>query len=210
MTVQNIIWDFDGTLYNTYGAIVDSFLSSLQENHGIVEQADKILSLVKIDTKHCTKTLAAEYGLDEQVLLTQARACYNGIDVSSQKPFPFVEDLCTQLLKSGGANFLVTHRDKKSLDEMLGKFAADKLFTDIITRDDGFPLKPDPASFNSIINKYSLTRSKTVGIGDRDLDVLAANAAGIESIFFSPDGETHPQAKTNISCFSAMLQSDEY
>ena len=187
MEEKYIIWDFDGTLYDTYGDIVKAFTSVLQELHNIFIESDHINELVKIDTKYCAKILAEEYDLDQKQLLASAREAYNNLCSYGQLPFEYVREVCNKIISTGGGNFLVTHRDRESLDTLLSAHDFHSVFTEIISADEGFSKKTSPESFNHIIKKYNLPLNRTFGTGDRELDVLAANSAGISSVFFCPD-----------------------
>lgn len=206
MKIKNIIWDFDGTLYDTYGAIVEVFSKLLCEQYGIDVAADQIFQLVKIDTRHCTQELAKEYGLNENELLILAKTAYDQINTEIQKPFEYVRDVCELLDATGGANFLVTHRDRQSLDTMLDAYEFQDYFKEIVTADDGYPKKPSPESFNFVIEKFALPLNETWGVGDRDLDVGAANSADICSIYFCQNGGKHNAATVNISSFQQLCE----
>ena len=55
------------------------------------------------------------------------------------------------------------------------------LFSEIISHDDGYPRKPDPSAFLTLIDRHHLSRDETLAVGDRDLDILAAHAAGVSA-----------------------------
>jgi len=57
-------------------------------------------------------------------------------------------------------------------------------FADRLTSDDGYPRKPDPASFEEMIHRHSLEREAVLAVGDRDIDVLAGRAAGVRTCLF--------------------------
>ena len=204
---RNIIWDFDGTLFDTYTAIIEAFASVLKSHHNLSVDSDRLYELMKVDTKHCAQVLATENVLDPQKLLNSAREAYNSIGTSGQRPFEHVRELCNKVMQAGGSNFLVTHRDRKSLDVMLTEHDFHSVFVEIITSNDGYPQKPSPESFNYLINKYELSVNNTIGIGDRELDVLAANAAGISSVFFCSCGGKNSNADISISSFSELYSS---
>lgn len=207
MKGKHIIWDFDGTLYDTYGAIVESFIKNLSFSYGINLGEEYILDLVKVDTKHCAKVIADNYGLNEKELLTSTRKFYDQLDIYKQNIFPFVVELCEQISKNGGYNFLVTHRDNSSLKKLLSRVNAEHLFIEVISANDGYSPKPDPESFLYLLDRYNLTSSDVLGIGDRDLDVRAAINSSIYPIYFCPKGKKHPSAEKNITCFSQLLDS---
>ena len=64
-----------------------------------------------------------------------------------------------------------------------GRFS-DQTITEIVTALDGFPRKPDPAAIFYLINKYSLAPTRCFYVGDRSLDIEAANSAGIRSVLY--------------------------
>ena len=57
-------------------------------------------------------------------------------------------------------------------------------FAGCLTGDDGYPRKPDPAMFEAALAMYQLERAETLTVGDRAIDILAGQAAGIMSCFY--------------------------
>lgn len=58
-------------------------------------------------------------------------------------------------------------------------------FQHIITKDDSFPEKPNPASFIHIIETFKLKTENTFAIGDREIDIIAGTKANIKTILFN-------------------------
>lgn len=104
-----------------------------------------------------------------------------------QPPFPGVVKICKTICSQGGKNLIVTHPGNKGVSELLTAHQMRALFFGQITRDDGFPKKPDPAAFVAIVQRYQLNPTETITVGDRDIDILAGQAAGIFSCFFGVD-----------------------
>lgn len=179
---MNIIWDFDGTIFNTYPRIFNAFDSVLNSKYGLNIPFERIEDLVYIDTKHCAKLIAQENNLDFESLLKEIRQFYdeNG---EAEKVFseviPILED------KVNHQHFLVTHGDYKSLKQKLMDAEIFDCFEEIISKDDGFTDKPAPDSFEYLIQKYDLDKSDTVAVGDRDIDVGAGENSKISTILIS-------------------------
>lgn len=205
--MRNIIWDFDGTLFDTDSAIIASFLLVLENGYGIKEDETKIRTLIKIDTKACAKILSADYGLNEKLLISQAREVYDRFGVDFQKPIDGTHSACEKVLELGGFNALVTHRDKASTEALLKYYDFYKYFACIITRDDNFELKPSPESFLHVIDLLSLDKAVTCGVGDRVLDVGAANSANISSYFFCSLGTKCSTATFNIRAIDELVST---
>jgi phosphoglycolate phosphatase-like HAD superfamily hydrolase len=66
-------------------------------------------------------------------------------------------------------------------------------FTDVLSHEDGYPRKPDPAAFVEMMQRHHFTREDTLAIGDRDIDTLAAQGAGLRACLFGiPGGQVIP------------------
>jgi HAD superfamily hydrolase (TIGR01549 family) len=205
--IKHIIWDFDGTLFDTYSAIVYSFVEVLRREFNLSYDALVIEQLVRADTKHCAEEIGRAHGIGADMILTKARSFYNMQDVVAEKPYDDAKEICAETARRG-SNALVTHRDKDSTLRMLERFNMIELFVIIITGDDGFAPKPAPDSMQEVLRRGSLLKQETLAVGDRDLDIEAARRAGIRSAFFSPNRQIHPKADFNI-CSLAEIRGLE-
>ena len=59
-------------------------------------------------------------------------------------------------------------------------------FTDVLSAGTTYARKPDPAGNNYLITAHGLDRARTLAVGDRELDVLAAKNAGIDACLVDP------------------------
>lgn len=57
-------------------------------------------------------------------------------------------------------------------------------FSGWITAENAFPKKPDPAAFLATLVNHQLLPTETFTIGDRDIDILAAQAAGLPACLY--------------------------
>jgi HAD superfamily hydrolase (TIGR01549 family) len=198
MKQQSIIWDFDGTIYDTYPRIVDSFDQVINGKYHFSYSLFELRSMIFVDTKYCAKMIAEKHNMSQESLLREVRAYYDLESRINESVFESAKDYIQSTLDSV-RHYLVTHRDKQSTLEKLSKASLNRSFETIITKDDGFPEKPNPESFISIIRKSGIPQELFYCIGDRDLDIEAGNNAGIKAIFFSTDGEMREKADFNIS-----------
>ena len=203
--IRHIIWDFDGTLFNTYPAIVYSFVSVMESDFAVQCDSEEIGRLLMVDTKHCALVMSQRYGLDPDVILHNVREFYDTQTTIPEEPHDYAKDIC-ELIRLRGSNALVTHRDKESTVKMLTRFDMLGLFSQIITSEDGFAQKPAPDSFLHVLQSASLADDETLAVGDRDLDIQAAMKAGVHSVFFSPDGKKHPNAEFSIRTLAEIKE----
>ncbi len=181
--IQHLIWDVDGTLFDTYPAIARAFQAALTDL-GVTAPLDWILSLAQVTLDHCLSTLATTYALPSDELEERFDQHYRTVTPEDQPPFPGVKEVCEYIYSQGGLNLIVTHRGRVGLERLLTAHRLTTYFVDATCNDDGYPRKPDPAAFLALIEKHRLPRETTWGIGDRDIDILAAQAAGIRAAFF--------------------------
>lgn len=181
---RNIIWDVDGTLFDTYPAIARAFKAALNDL-GKDASLDWVESLAKVSLGHCVTTLAEKYHLSEEEIGDAFGEHYNKTLPEEQPPFPGVIAACEYICKMGGKNVIVTHRGRAGTGELLAANGMTHLFAGCLARDDGYPKKPDPAAFEASLEMHSLPREETLAVGDRDIDVLAGKAAGVFTCLFA-------------------------
>ena len=143
-----------------------------------------MVALASTSLDYCLHTLATEFGIPYQQLDAIFRETYQSIQLRDQPPFPGLAELCTQLVAVGVQQFIVTHRRRESLMRLLSTHGLDSYFTHIIAADDGFPRKPSPDAMLHVLTSYAIDPSDALVIGDRDVDILAGQAAGISTCLF--------------------------
>lgn len=170
----------------------------LKSDFGVRCRSGDLERLVRIDTVFCAGELGRRHGLDPHAVLAKVRDFYSSQTDVAEEPFDGSREVCDAMGNRGGINALVTHRDRESAVAMLRRFDMLDLFSVLLTPDDGFPPKPAPDSFDYVVEKESLDRRETLAVGDRNMDIEAALAAGILSAFFNPGGIVHPKADFSI------------
>lgn len=180
---KNLIWDVDGTLFNTYPAFTLAFSLTMIELKAPVP-LDKIDRLAKVSLGHCAKTLAIEYKVAQEELEASFDRLYSQIPVENQGPFPGVRQACELIQARGGLNLIVTHRRPETTQRLLEVHGMAELFTEVVSAQQGYPIKPDPAMFVYLVDKYGLVPGETLAVGDREIDVLAGAAAGCKTALF--------------------------
>ncbi len=181
--IRNLIWDVDGTLFDTYPAIVHS-LQYAAADFGVQTEYDDVRDLALVSVDHCLEQLSSTHALPIDDLGDGFERHYRAISAADQPPFDGVREVCQLINESGGLNLIGTHRRRVGLDLLLAKYELAVQFADIISHDDGFPRKPDATSFLTMIERHRLPLDETLAVGDRDLDILAAHAAGIPGALF--------------------------
>jgi HAD superfamily hydrolase (TIGR01509 family) len=176
--MRNILWDVDGTLFDTYPAITYAISQAL---NGLDESAalNVIDSLARQSIDHCLATLAQRFDLDQDLLRQRYLAAYAALPLANQPPMPGVEAVCAAIRQHGGQNVAVTHRSARSTQALLDAHGLAPFFAGIVSVEQGYPRKPDPAMVLAALETYALDPVDTWMVGDRALDIEAGRAAGV-------------------------------
>ena len=193
------IWDLDGTLLDSYEAI----LSGIEETFGqlfIPYDKESVREFIlKYSVQDLLEQVAEERNLDAEVL-NQVRAQSLAEKNAQVVLMPGAREVLAWADEAGILQFVYTHKGDNTLT-ILRDLGLEWYFTEILTSQSGFARKPSPEAANYLLDKYQLNPEKTYYIGDRTLDVEFAQNSGIQSINFlesSFEGNHRIQALADI------------
>ena len=172
MNYHDFIWDLGGTLLDNYETSTNAFVATLKDFH-IQADHDSVYAALKISTQDAIQTFAPH--------ISNFRTEYKKKEaLGLQEPVLFegAKELLEEIQAHGGRHFLVSHRDRQVLT-LIEQTGIAPYFTEIVTADEGFPRKPDPASMLFLKEKYGIQDGLV--IGDRPIDIEAGKAAGLST-----------------------------
>lgn len=176
------IWDLDGTLLDSYEAI----LSGIEETYhqfSIPFDKEKVRAFIlKYSVQDLLVQVAEERGLDVDKL-NQVRAQSLAEKNAQVVLMPGAREVLAWADKQGIQQFVYTHKGDNAFS-ILRDLGLDSYFAEILTSQSGFARKPNPEAATYLINKYHLKPDRTFYIGDRTLDIEFAQNSGIQSINF--------------------------
>ena len=196
LTYTHVIWDFDGTLYDTYPSMASAFTEALRER-GVEESERGVMALMKISMDYALDQFRARYPVVDDALLHRYKQIRKADELQTAHPFDGIPALLGRIQGEGGHNYIFTHRGSTT-HAFLGRDGLTGLFTDIITTEQHFPRKPDPAGILFLIEKYDMPKGSAVMVGDRALDILSGKNAGVATCFFDPGAA--PLDIADVSC----------
>ena len=196
------IWDLDGTLLDSYEAI----LSGIEETFGqftIPYDKEKVREFIlKYSVQDLLVQVAEERKLDVEVL-NQVRAQSLAEKNAHVVLIPGAREVLDWAIEHGIQQFVYTHKGDNAFT-ILKDLGLQSYFTEILTSQSGFARKPSPEAAIYLLDKYQLDPRDTYYIGDRVLDVEFAQNSGIQSINFlesTYEGNHRIQALADISHF---------
>ncbi|EJR35310.1 MULTISPECIES: HAD-IA family hydrolase [Bacillus] len=180
---MNILWDFDGTLFNTYPA----YTMMLSEILGDAVDKQEIYKNLKISYSHAIQYYNISSAQEEKIKVLKKK-----FTPKDMKPFEDVEEI----LKFAHKNVIMTHKHRAGVMEILKYYGWDKYFVDMVTIDDGFPRKPNSLAYDHLHKMHNID----LAIGDRELDLLPAKELGISTCMF--------QGKCDVADYSLSHYSE--
>ena len=201
------IWDLDGTLLDSYEAI----LSGIEETFAqfaIPYDKEKVREFIlKYSVQDLLVQVAEERKMDVE-MLNQVRAQSLAEKNVQVVLMPGAREMLAWAEESGIQQFVYTHKGDNAFT-ILRDLGLESYFTEILTSQSGFARKPSSEAATYLLDKYQLNHDNTYYIGDRTLDVEFAQNSGIQSLNFlesSYGGNHRIQALADISrIFEAEL-----
>ena len=176
------LWDFDGTLFDSYPTMNRAMSQALSEL-GNPRPKEEVRQLMKQSVSTALSYYQKHFSMNEELeKLFRKREKELSQDLP---PYPGMKDLCRRLWEKGGVNLLYTHRDTFAID-LLKRHGFDSFFSGGVTSEDHFPSKPAPDAILSLMRQFSFTANEALMIGDRDIDLLAGKNAGVDGYLFDP------------------------
>ena len=203
------IWDLDGTLLDSYEAI----LSGIEETFAqfsIPYDKEKVREFIlKYSVQDLLMQVAEErkLGVEE---LNEVRAQSLAEKNAQVVLMPGAREVLAWADQAGIQNFVYTHKGDNAF-AILRDLGLESYFTEILTSQSGFARKPSPEAAIYLLDKYQLNPDNTYYIGDRTLDVEFAQNSGIQSFNFlesTYEGNHRIQALADISRFLRLSDKE--
>ena len=185
MSKKLVIFDLDGTLLNTIGDLAACCNHMLRqrglEEHSYEEYCHFVGNGV---------TRLVERALPESLRTTDYIAAarkdfveyyYDNID-NYTVAYDGVHELLQRCIDAGATLAVASNKFHSGTNRLIEEFFGDIEFAAIYGNRDGFPLKPDRAIIDLIMEQCGATADNTYMVGDSGVDMDCAKRAGIRSI----------------------------
>lgn len=182
MASISFIWDLDGTLLDSYPAIVPSAREICAELGADYTAAFVHDYVIRTSVGQLLREVAAARGLDSGPVIERFNRRSDS-RLALVRAMPHARETLAALCALGWPSFVYTHRGASSFT-ILESTGLAPCLTEVLTSQSGFPRKPEPDALLYLLDKYRLDPARCYYVGDRSLDVEAARRAGIRSILY--------------------------
>lgn len=183
MNYKHLIYDFDGTLSDTYPCFTEAVLRTLKD-YGLTDTYESVYSKLKVSVGHTMNSY--DFGEDPKAVRKHFHKIHDELAPEIQKPYPEAEEILRYAIAQGHKNYLYTHSGK-IVKLLLEQWGIADCFEDIIDSTMKFPTKPAPDALNWLCEKHGLDKKDCIMIGDRDIDTDCGRNAGMKGCLFDPE-----------------------
>lgn len=176
--MKTVIFDFDGTLADTFECIVNTAQATLNMM-GWPSCSDRAIKNVIGLPLRATFTQAA--GMADDVLVEKAMRIYRELFPEFQhhvRLFPQVKEVLAELYKRGLILSVATSREKESLTALLDELEILPYFSVLTAEADVVHKKPSPDMALLILEKTGTSPEDALVVGDTVYDLAMGKGAG--------------------------------
>ena len=184
-----VIFDLDGTLLNTIADLSNAANHTLAElnlpQHSLEEYTQMVGNgMRKLIMRALPDEKAADDAFVDSTLAKFLEYYAEHIDVNT-KPYPDIPELVSYLSNNGFKLAVASNKIQAGAEKLIEKFFPGINFVAVMGNSPKYPLKPDAAVVEYIMQKAGTDRSHTIMVGDSGTDIQTARNAGIPIIAVS-------------------------
>lgn len=182
-----IIFDWDGTLMDSIGLIVDAMRYSAEQN-GLTVTDTATKSIIGIALAEAIEMLFSDHPNKHEAILA-SYSDYYVKHCDNDKLFDGIKELIESLHKQGKILAVATGKKRQGLARVLPNSGIEPFFATTKTADETAG-KPNPLMLQEILAETGKTVSDAILVGDSVHDIRMANALKMDSIAVSYGCET--------------------
>ncbi|MGB9842986.1 MAG: HAD family hydrolase [Caldisericia bacterium] len=180
--IKLIIFDFDGTLFDTKEDIARSVNIYLKELGFEELEEEKIYKFIGNGSDYLLKKSLEEIGKKDFLNYSIVRflEIYREESTKKVKPFDGIKAILDELKDK--TLYIITNKDEESAKMILRKFDMEKYFKKVIGRNTYTLKKPDPSLMEIVLKEENVKRDEVLMVGDSEIDYKFAKEAQVKNI----------------------------
>jgi phosphoglycolate phosphatase len=185
MKHRAVVFDFDGTLLDTLRDLAESVNSVLSRSGFPQHSLEEYRRFVGDGVEELTRRVLPEGHRDETTIsktMAGVREEYRGRWPDHTRPYDGIPELLDALTARGIRMAIVTNKPDDSTRAMAAKLLPRWNFDAIVGATADLPRKPDPKGALEAARRLGVPPGATLYVGDSDIDMKTANAAGMYAV----------------------------
>jgi phosphoglycolate phosphatase len=183
--IRGIIFDFDGTLIDSYEAITESLNHVRQAFGRPAFPLDEVKGMVGHGLERLIESAIGKEQVADGVKLFREK--YATLCESRTKILPQVRETLEELDRRTYPMAIATNKPSYFARDILKALEIEHLFAEVLGPNDVERPKPDPEMIEIIMMRLGLGTDEVLYVGDMPLDIEVARNAGI-SVYALPTG----------------------
>ena len=183
--IRGIIFDFDGTLIDSYEPIAESLNHVRTSFDRPPYTMDQVRGMVGHGLEKLLEQAIGADKVADGVRIFRER--YAAICESRTTILPQVRETLDELDRRGYQMGIATNKPSYFARDILKALEIEHLFAEVLGPNDVERPKPDPEMLEIIMMRMGLNAEETVYVGDMPLDVEVARKAGVD-VYTLPTG----------------------
>lgn len=183
MHYTSVLFDLDGTLLDTLGDLTAAMNRTLTR-HGLPERTRQQMRTALGNGARRLMELSVPAGTDGalfETLLAEYNADYAAHCRMETAPYPGIDALLQQLHAQGRKLAIVSNKPDEAVRALRTEFFADTVPI-AVGEKQGIRRKPAPDTLLTAMAQLGAERTSTVYVGDSEVDIATARAAGLPCI----------------------------
>jgi phosphoglycolate phosphatase len=185
MAFEGVIFDLDGTLFDSLVDLADSMNRVLQRNSFPAHDLPAYRYFIGEGMRNLVRRALPEKYRQEEIIT----ACYEALlkeyaehCVDKTKPFAGINDLLAELTLRRIKMAVFSNKIDELTKKVVLTLLPDWNFEVLVGTSAAVPRKPDPSGALLISTKLGIPPEKLVYAGDSGVDMQAANSAGMYAV----------------------------
>ncbi len=183
MSIKAVIFDLDGTLLDTLGDLANAVNAAMRHYNFPLLSEDAVCARVGNGVR-CLIERSVPAGTEPTVIedcLKRFQKHYEEHLVERTHPYQGIPAVINAFHTRGVRMAVLSNKYQAAADQLVSHYFPGQM---ALTRGElaGVPRKPDPTSTHQLLNALGVTAEEVLYIGDSDVDMQTANAAGVTAI----------------------------
>lgn len=197
------IFDLDGTLVDSLNGLKVCYKEALNKL-GMECGKEDVMEFIRKPLRSAYEEFYNPDFSYEEFEKTVYREYGNTLNPNSL-PYPDALPALKELKERGAVMCIATKSLHGRTREVLGMHGLLDCFDLIVGYDDVENHKPDPECLELCNRTYGFDKQDIVFVGDSDIDVIAAESFGIDSVFINREHNEHYEGTYNIEDLRELL-----